>query len=211
MSEKGDSEKIANLRKVLTESEDTAQKLSAIDELRQFLEDKRAISMLATAACDDRSFSVRQAAAIALGESKDSDLDGIREAVAQFLQEQRPSRGGQVFIENDRVKWVFDDLAKSTLTAKILDDMHKAAILPAERKLRAATRPKQGHQFRLLELPDGFIKLLSDLSIDSGFGEAELIKMGLALSKLANKAKQQGFRMAVIDADGTVIANIDGY
>jgi hypothetical protein len=61
------------------------------------------------------------------------------------------------------------------------------------------------------ELSNEFTELLTELTQELNVDDrGDVIKLGLVLVGLASKAKQQGFRLAIVDDDGTLIANIDG-
>ena len=53
--------------------------------------------------------------------------------------------------------------------------------------------------------------LLNDLMEETSLDAETIINQGLVFVSLAQKAKQAGFKLAIVDDDGTIIANIDGF
>ena len=48
------------------------------------------------------------------------------------------------------------------------------------------------------------------LAIDNGVGDAELVKLAMALMQVYTEAKKQGRHLAVVDGEGNVVEEIAG-
>lgn len=62
-----------------------------------------------------------------------------------------------------------------------------------------------------LDLSNDFIELLNKLVHNSSSNESDVVKKGLVFLGLIDRVKQQGFKLAVVDEDGNLIANLEGY
>jgi hypothetical protein len=62
-----------------------------------------------------------------------------------------------------------------------------------------------------LPLSDEFKDLLDEIVAETSLDKETILRQGLVFVSLAQKAKQAGFKLAIVDNDGTIIANIDGF
>lgn len=62
-----------------------------------------------------------------------------------------------------------------------------------------------------LPLSDEFKDLLDEIVEETKLDKETVLRQGLVFVSLAQKAKQAGFKLAIVDDDGTIIANIDGF
>lgn len=62
-----------------------------------------------------------------------------------------------------------------------------------------------------LPLSDEFKDLLDEIVEETKLDKETVLRQGLVFVSLAQKAKQAGFKLAIVDNDGTTIANIDGF
>jgi len=62
-----------------------------------------------------------------------------------------------------------------------------------------------------LQLPPDFVSLLKKLGKSSNANESDIVRKGLIFVGLADKVKQQGLKLAVVDDDGNLVANLEGY
>jgi hypothetical protein len=68
---------------------------------------------------------------------------------------------------------------------------------------------KSVSEYGKLKLPLEFTEFIEKLANETNSSESEVVKMGLTLLKLARKIKGQGFNLAVVDDDGTLISKIE--
>jgi hypothetical protein len=66
-------------------------------------------------------------------------------------------------------------------------------------------------EYGKINLPDDFIELLKKLSGKFQSDESDVVKKGLVFLGLVDRVKQQGFKLAVVDDEGNLIANLEGY
>lgn len=62
-----------------------------------------------------------------------------------------------------------------------------------------------------LPLSDEFKDLLDEIVEENKLDKETVLRQGLVFVSLAQKAKQAGFKLAIVDDDGTIIANVDGF
>lgn len=62
-----------------------------------------------------------------------------------------------------------------------------------------------------LPLSDEFKDLLDEIVAETSLNKETILRQGLVFVSLAQKAKQADFKLAIVDDDGTIIANIDGF
>jgi hypothetical protein len=80
--------------------------------------------------------------------------------------------------------------------------------------------PPLGHTFMakpitigsplVLQASGGTSDRIRSLANDNGVGEAEVVKLAMALMQVYTEAKKQGRRLAVVDSDGNVVEEIAG-
>ncbi len=66
-------------------------------------------------------------------------------------------------------------------------------------------------QYGKLNLPNDFVELLEKLTENAKSNESDIVKKGLVFLGLVDRVKQQGFKLAVVDEEGNLIANLEGY
>lgn len=62
-----------------------------------------------------------------------------------------------------------------------------------------------------LPLSDEFKDLLDEIVAETSLDKETVLRQGLVFVSLAQKAKQAGFKLSIVDDDGTIIANIEGF
>lgn len=63
----------------------------------------------------------------------------------------------------------------------------------------------------IADIPHEFLDLADELAAEADTEQITIIKQGLVLRSLAQKAKQQGLKVAVVDTKGEIRAFIDGF
>jgi hypothetical protein len=179
-----ESEKIEELAKILATSTDSNQKLSAIEHLKKSGNNRLAQSVLGKVASDTSEVPIiRKAASQALGwMQSEAEL-----SIPTFLRSR--SNLGKVSI------------AGGVITGR-----------PERPTTTDATYRSVAPSNNIVELglSNNYHELLTILGQELGLSDGDVIRMGLVLLGFASKAKQQGLKLAVVDDDGIVIANIDG-
>ena len=66
-------------------------------------------------------------------------------------------------------------------------------------------------EYGKLDISNDFIDLLKKLVKNTNSSESDIVKKGLVFLGLVDKVKQQGFKLAVVDEEGNLISNLEGY
>lgn len=61
-----------------------------------------------------------------------------------------------------------------------------------------------------MQMPADFASLLGGVAVQGGMTTVDALKKAVALMVIATRAEKQGFHLAVVDANGDVIADVTG-
>jgi HEAT repeat protein len=211
MSSQSDLQKINELADTLKNSTNISSKISAISALGKINNDI-AYELLLDALKDTNS-DVREAAFRAL------DLDGENSRLAseeikaliiigeinRLLTEKETEKDKKQELEVrfENILNALKSYQSSNISNLLIGRVGQGKTL--------GNKVRHSHEYGKLELSDEFIDLLGKLSQDANSSESDIVKKGLVFVGLASKVKEQGFRLAVVDTDGSIISEIDGF
>jgi hypothetical protein len=95
---------------------------------------------------------------------------------------------------------------KTKIRAINFSEQPKSILLPF---IKQSLSSPEGE--KVAELPNDFLDLLNQLSKKLNCSKSDIVKMGLIWVGLASKVKEQGFGIAVVDSDGSIVTEIEGF